>query len=697
MANRYWRGGSGTWNTTLTTNWSATSGGAGGASVPTSADDVFFDQAGTYTVTCTGTRNCKSLTVSAGTVTFAQGTSPLLNIYGSLSLISGTVWNTTGVTTFRATTSGNTITTNGTLMSGGITFNGIGGEWTLGSALSFPSATTTKVLFTAGALFSTANYNISNCNNFINAGFSGTLDFGSSTITIGGSLNSTPLTLSSGGLTTYTANTATFEVVYGFGIITIADNGAVYNLNIKSLSAASAVTLRTQLGTISLNNLTLYSQTVSATGSCFLTVLANEDELTVSGTFSTSGTTYNNRILVGSTTGNSFMTVAAASLADVDFACMNFKGTATPISGTRLGNGGNVSGVTFNAGRTVYWNQAAGGNWTDNAWASSSGGTPSTTYYPLPQDTAIIENTGLNTSATITTINGQGVLPSINSSTRTNAATFTVSGVYFYGGSVYIGSGVTYNSSFRMFGESTVYIKSDSSTNLNGFLGYSPTATYELLSNITGTGNSGISFGKLKLSTYKLSVGNFTFGVSSYNGTVANGSIDFGSGTLEITGSIGMLSGTYYGVNVPGSGKVSFTNSGGPLFGHTSAAWPIVEIASTATSGLVFTGGGTATIKDLRVLTTTAIGISFNANPSITFNSFTPSGTAGNLISFYGPATLTKGSTWYVGANSVNVSGNTGLVFTAGGGVDYLRFQDITAVVVIPPAPPATANFLVFF
>lgn len=42
MANRYWVGGTGTWNNT-TTNWSTTSGGAPGASSPGSADDVIFD------------------------------------------------------------------------------------------------------------------------------------------------------------------------------------------------------------------------------------------------------------------------------------------------------------------------------------------------------------------------------------------------------------------------------------------------------------------------------------------------------------------------------------------------------------------------------------------------------------------------------------------------------------------------------
>lgn len=43
MANRYWVGGTGTWDASSTANWSATSGGASGASAPTSADPVFID------------------------------------------------------------------------------------------------------------------------------------------------------------------------------------------------------------------------------------------------------------------------------------------------------------------------------------------------------------------------------------------------------------------------------------------------------------------------------------------------------------------------------------------------------------------------------------------------------------------------------------------------------------------------------
>jgi len=143
MADRYWVGGTGTWNTTSTTNWSASSGGASGASVPTASDSVIFDQSSTYTVTLTGALTCLNFTVSAGTVTFSStGT---LAISGSLSLVSATVWNATGTITFAATSGTNTITTNGVSISASITFNGVGGTFQLASALTL-GATRTATL-----------------------------------------------------------------------------------------------------------------------------------------------------------------------------------------------------------------------------------------------------------------------------------------------------------------------------------------------------------------------------------------------------------------------------------------------------------------------------------------------------------------------------------------------------------------------
>jgi hypothetical protein len=65
MADRYWVGASGTWNNSNTANWSTTSGGAGGASVPTSSDDVFIDSSsGNGLITITSTSICKDCTIT---------------------------------------------------------------------------------------------------------------------------------------------------------------------------------------------------------------------------------------------------------------------------------------------------------------------------------------------------------------------------------------------------------------------------------------------------------------------------------------------------------------------------------------------------------------------------------------------------------------------------------------------------------
>ena len=149
MADRYWVGGTGNWDTT-TTHWSATSGGAGGASVPTAADNVIFNSAsGTnFTVTvATSSRTCLDFTAVSGvSMTFA-GTSSL-SISGSLSLpASGFTPTYTGTITFNVP-SAKTITTNGVALASQLVFNGTGGSWALQTAVT----TTGAVVLTAGTL-----------------------------------------------------------------------------------------------------------------------------------------------------------------------------------------------------------------------------------------------------------------------------------------------------------------------------------------------------------------------------------------------------------------------------------------------------------------------------------------------------------------------------------------------------------------
>lgn len=90
MASRYWVGGTGNRNDSA--HWSGASGGSGGASVPTSADNVFIDSnSGTGTWDCdVADFYCNNLTISttsmvAGGAT-VPGNSKNIRIYGNLSV-----------------------------------------------------------------------------------------------------------------------------------------------------------------------------------------------------------------------------------------------------------------------------------------------------------------------------------------------------------------------------------------------------------------------------------------------------------------------------------------------------------------------------------------------------------------------------------------------------------------------------------
>lgn len=114
-ANRFWVGGTGTWDASSTTNWSASTGGASGASAPTTGDNVTFDgSSGGGTVTVASAVSGLSLanfTAGAftGTIDFAANAPINMTITGAMTL-SGTGTRKfllgTGTFTFTATATG---------------------------------------------------------------------------------------------------------------------------------------------------------------------------------------------------------------------------------------------------------------------------------------------------------------------------------------------------------------------------------------------------------------------------------------------------------------------------------------------------------------------------------------------------------------------------------------------------------------
>ena len=421
MADRYWVGGAGTWDATTTTNWSATSGGAGGASAPTLSDNVIFDSlsnATLYTVTVGTNAVCNDLTVAApltGAVTFSLAATARLDPYGSMTLpASNCTW--TGVAgalvTFRATTTGKTVTTNGvSLTLTAVTFNGVGGAWTLGSAITFGTAQ--NIVVTNGT-FNTGNFNITGGTFAVNAVGTQVINLGSSTLTLraGTGINFSQ----TAGLT---FNAGTSSIVCSATTPTFTGGSQTfYNVSFTSTGGGLVSTIN---GANTFNNL---NQTTAASGQRFVTLGANQ---TVSGTLTLgAANTAIRRMLVQSNAIGTQRTItlngSLATLADVDFRDIATAGSFGTWTGTRIGNGLNNSGITFTAAKDVYWNLAAGGNWSGTGWALSSGGAVSVNNFPLAQDKAIIENTGLNTSATIS-IESAWWVGELDASTRSNAMT----------------------------------------------------------------------------------------------------------------------------------------------------------------------------------------------------------------------------------------------------------------------------------
>jgi len=101
MADRYWVGGSGTWDTSSTANWSATSGGAAGASAPTAADAVIFDSgSGTGTVTTAVGATGLTAVINSTNINLTLGAN--LTIAGAVNLLIGTI-NLSSFTFFATT------------------------------------------------------------------------------------------------------------------------------------------------------------------------------------------------------------------------------------------------------------------------------------------------------------------------------------------------------------------------------------------------------------------------------------------------------------------------------------------------------------------------------------------------------------------------------------------------------------------
>ena len=118
---RYWVASSaGSWNDTA--NWSTTSGGAGGSSVPGSTEDAYFDGSGNGACTINATVNVKGLILEGYSGTITQG---------SYAVTVGTDGYSQASGTFTGSGAGSAVTVNGIYKLAGGVFTGTSGTLTV--------------------------------------------------------------------------------------------------------------------------------------------------------------------------------------------------------------------------------------------------------------------------------------------------------------------------------------------------------------------------------------------------------------------------------------------------------------------------------------------------------------------------------------------------------------------------------------
>lgn len=723
MANRFWVGGTNTWNATLTGKWATTSGGASGAAVPTAADDVFFDAAsGAAVVTLSTGIVCRSVNCTGFTGTISHPAATTLSIGDAtagassiaLKFVAGMTY-TTGASTSEV----DLISTSGTLQTidgGGKTFrdfviNGLGGNYQLASAFIGNSGSQIKVL--AGT-FSTNNLNMSiggfNCS----SSSVRTVNLGSSTITMQAAAfdctTSTNMTLNAGtsvvGWTISTTVTPTIAI----------PNLALYDVLVTKSSGGMTLN---GTGTATFHNLTM-DNTVVGGGNRAININTSAG-IAITGIFKHYGATATNAGFIFSGTTGSARTIALGTTGSVDFNNVDFRditvtGTAAPVTGTRFGDGGGNSGITFPASVTMYYIGGSSTWNTTTAWSLTSGGS-SAGAIPLIHDNAIIDANSFTSAGQVVSMNNQRVC-TIDASTATNSPTFRFtnpSGAAnsHYGGLIFPTAGSTIDAVgaagsatiIQLFGRGSHSLTTNGSSigstisvTLNG-----PGSTYTLGSDFNMTDSSRAlthTFG-----TFNANGKNVTTGTYSSNNANTR-ALTMGSGTWTITGTSGTIwnisNGTNMTMNTGTATLVMNVSAAGTRTLSSAVAYPATQISGSDTvvsSGL----GVTAPSLDFTGFTGqwqaagSTIG-SLTLNPGMTMSysntvnitgTLNATGSLGNLITIKSATagtqkTLSKtsgtvsadylslqdsaatgGATWYAGANSTNVSNNSGWIFTA--------------------------------
>jgi hypothetical protein len=611
-----------------------------------------------------------------------------LTVSGSLTFQATNFTRTyTGTTTFAATTTGKTVTTNGVAFGSGVVFNGVGGGWTLGSALN---AGSNSITVTNGTFdtSSSGNYAVSCLGITSSNSNTRTINLNASTITCSGTTTALNFTT----ITGLTFNAGTSQINLSSSSPNISTGGLTfYNV---SFTSTTATTLSITNAANTFNNLTITGR--ANVGIAVLTISADQ---TINGTFTVSaGTAAAYRIFITSNIigAQRTLTCAAESLTDVDFRDIIAAGAGSPFTGTRLGDCKGNSNITFDAAKTVYYRQTSSANWGgtgSGSWSATSGGAFDATMFPLAQDTAVFPAASYPASGNTVTINANFNIGTIDMSLRTsNTMTLAIgsSSPIIYGDWTNgTGTTLTSSSTITFAGRQTQTITSAGITFAGSISLSNLSNTVRIVGNTGSVVDTTLNGCTLDLNGYS-----WTCSASGVFSTSGTSNLTFNGGTLQFnnlfTGNAGFT--TTQGSS---AGKIVAGGSS-PIFEGGNLTYNCTLEISSSFNIAIYGSNTFTTITN----TVAPLNIVFDDFTVTTVTNWNVNGTAGNLVTLNtlsgSPAfnlskasgvvssdylnisnsTAYAGATWYAGANSVNSGGNSGWIFTAPPGGGYTISAD---------------------
>ncbi len=379
-------------------NWS-TAGNWNPANKPATGDTVTVNAAVSSMVINEATAVIASIDMTGAAAAFVLSGAGALNCSGNVTYkaSSTTTMTHTGLTTI----SGNcTFTSNGMTLGSALTASTASITLTLGDALNIAALTLTI----GRGTFVTGNFNIT-CGLFTDAAIAA-----AKTLTLGTSVITCTNLIFSGTAPTVTDTTHTITINSDIATAVNFAGKAWGIVNFKSNASAArahAITFGTGASFVQFNIDQLTDRRdVSISYSGDFSV--SSSSTWKSGGIGNDDPTY--RMLIKSSAIGTprTLTVSAAAqtitLTDVDVQDIVIATANTPtVTGTRVGNAGGNTNAGVSAPKTVYATTlTAARSWQNTIWSASSGGATDINLYPLPQDTAVLDNgTGNNGGYTL--------------------------------------------------------------------------------------------------------------------------------------------------------------------------------------------------------------------------------------------------------------------------------------------------------